>query len=353
MKGEKLKILILEDDQGDLDGFIASAERYCDEKSRIVEVVGVKTIEKALTTLDNTFDGAIIDMSIDNDADAGNSVINEIIDLNIRIPYSILTGTPDNVHNVSENIKIHKKGEADHTEMLEDFWRVHVSGITKVMGGRGKIEELLTTVYHNNILPQREAWATYGESDPGRSEKALLRHTLNHLIQMIDLDEEVCFPEEFYILPAIDDNLRTGCIIEHEDDGRQFLLLTPLCDLTRRSNLGDDFKANSLILSPIQKLEEIYDQLPDNKKQGDKQKKLESMRNELTKNTNSNLHALPTTDIFAGGYANFEALLSIPKGEFTTKFGKPIGQISPSFLKDIVSRFSAYLGRQGQPEIHH
>lgn len=350
MKGKKLKILILEDDQDAIDIFMGSVARYDDEKSRKVTVVTAKTIDEALANLDNTFDGAIIDMTIDRDAAAGNIVINKINYLNIRIPISIFTGTPDNVHNISKNIKIYKKGEVEYVDLLEEFWNIHISGITKVMGGRGKIEKLLNLTYHNHILPQSAAWIKHGEANPERSEKALLRHTLNHLIQMIDLDEKVCLPEEFYIYPAFDESLRTGCIVENKDGDQQFVLLTPICDLSPRPELNGEYKANSLMLAPIESIDRIYDKQHANNKKSGKKKRLEEA---LKLNKRLDFHALPKTTEIEGGYISFESIFSIPKNEFLKAFNSPTSQIAPSFLKDIVSRFSAYLGRQGQPEIDH
>ncbi len=350
MKGENLKILILEDNQQDREGFVESVEVYHSKTSREVTIEAVKTTEEAILILDNTFDGAVIDMSIETDGDAGNIVIDRIISLNMRIPISILTGTPDNVTIESKNIKIHKKGKAKHSDMLDDFWQTYISGITKVMGGRGTIEELLNLTYHNHILPQSAAWIKHGEANSVRSEKALLRHTLNHLIQMIDLDEDVCLPEEFYIYPAFDEKLRTGCIVKRKSDDRQFVLLTPLCDLTPRSDLGGEYKASNLILASIESIDEIYESQPTSKKGGGKKRSLEVS---LKSNKRLDFHALPKTSKIDGGYIVFETIFSIPKSEFTDNFSSPISQIAPSFLKDIVSRFSAYLGRQGQPEIDH
>jgi len=49
-------------------------------------------------------------------------------------------------------------------------------------------------------MPQKETWVAYGEKDAIRTEKALLRHTLNHLLQILDDEVDNCFPEELYIL---------------------------------------------------------------------------------------------------------------------------------------------------------
>ncbi|MFQ2549269.1 hypothetical protein ACK305_18520, partial [Aeromonas caviae] len=41
------------------------------------------------------------------------------------------------------------------------------------------------------------------------------------------------------------------------------------------------------------------------------------------------------------------------EAELSSQYDKPLIQISPAFVKDIVSRFSSYYARQGQPDIDH
>jgi hypothetical protein len=63
------------------------------------------------------------------------------------------------------------------------------------------------------------------------------------------------------------------------------------------------------------------------------------------------LHCLPKTNRFAGGLLNFRKISTISIDGYTENYDKPDIQISPSFVKDIISRFSSYYARQGQPDI--
>jgi len=54
---------------------------------------------------------------------------------------------------------------------------------------------------------------------------------------------------------------------------------------------------------------------------------------------------------FDGGFLNFRKVEALSMKKFKAKFGDPLLQISPFFIKDIVSRFSSYYARQGQPDI--
>ena len=345
-----LKLLYAEDNEVDRAGLQVSIQRFSKQNNVEIQLETAVDLDKALEALDNSFDGCIVDMNLDGDPQAGNQVLNRIRDGNIRIPIAILTGTPDAVGDKTANIQVYKKGEAEHDEILNRFQSIHNSGITRVMGGRGKVEELLNRVYHENILSQENAWISYGASNVEKTEKSLLRHTLNHLIHIVDLDEELCFPEEFYITPPMDKLLRTGCVCLRKEDKAPFVVLTPLCDLTVRAN--GKSKANNIIVAGLDTDDDVIARKEKLKGQELNAKSKCDLRLKLKKNNaGENFHYLPKTDAFAGGNLNFELITSVPKIEFNDLYDDPMHQISPSFLKDIVSRFSSYLGRQGQPEI--
>ena len=60
---------------------------------------------------------------------------------------------------------------------------------------------------------------------------------------------------------------------------------------------------------------------------------------ELCTNRRAYYHWLPETDFFQGGILNFRKLMTLNADDFDEKFEKPTIQISPAFVKDIVSRF--------------
>ena len=196
-------------------------------------------------------------------------------------------------------------------------------------------------VYLENLLPQIETWISYGEAyketDPKRTERALLRYTLNHLLQLLEEDEERCFPEEFYLYPSVLDRITTGSIVQADD--QWFVVLSPACDLVPRGENGV-LNTDRILLVEVESVEKILG--------GSKSKNRVS---ELSANRRTYYHWLPPTDFFQGGILNFRKLKTLNENDFDGKFGKPTIQISPSFVKDIVSRFSSYYARQGQPDI--
>jgi ActR/RegA family two-component response regulator len=341
-----IKLLLVEDDQGDRQGFEQSVARFNHENGTEFEVVSYGTMDETLDALDSSFDCAVIDMKLGDAGGEGNEILKALNEANVRMPVVILTGTPGEADEGFVHIEVLKKGEADHLEILEDFRQVHDSGLTKVMGGRGLLEQSLSRVFKSNLLSQKEAWKRYGQEDPKKSEKALMRHVMNHLISMVDMDEESCVPEEFYIHPPVDDTTRTGSVVQSKQNEDYYAVLTPLCDLTTRAN--GEINARKLMLCRIASFEDCVSELPPAKQNN---KGRSALSDNLERNNKGSYHFLPKTEFFKGGYLDFEALTSVPKAKFPEQFSDPVLQISPAFIKDIIARFSSHFGRQGQPTL--
>lgn len=345
------KLLVVEDDEKDLRVCRDSIARYKDEKQRSIDLVECKTIDEAFQKLDNSFDGAIIDLKLADQGNEGDLVIKKIVDSYFRIPIAIFTGTPDSADMSFDYIGIFKKGETEYAELLDSFWGIHNTGLTRIMGGRGVIEKTLNDVFLNNLLPQKEKWVAYGKADSARTERALLRHTLNHLLQLLDKDEDKFFPEEVYIYPLYPpiDTLRTGSIVKTKKDSPFFVVFNPACDLVVRSN--GVFKTDRILLVEMESHKSIIDEaLVDITKKDKKQNRLKMV---FGNNHTDYYHWLPITDFFEGGFLNFRKLTTLSKQEFDERFDPPGIQISPSFAKDMVARFSSFYARQGQPDIEY
>lgn len=340
----KLRLLIVEDVEQELESFRDDLEDYINEKKRDIDLVECKTLEDALKTLDNSFDGAIIDLKLANHrSNEGSQVIDKIRESFFRIPIVIFTGNPgDWNHDLNEKtmlIDVFTKGETGHYELLDRFWEIYDTGLTRIIGGRGLIEQRLSEVFHKNLLPQIGTWTSYGKENSERTEKALLRYTLNHLFQLIEEIYESCFPEEFYLSPPATDQIVTGSIVKDKTKNQCYVILNPACDLVPRGENGE-FNTDYILLVEIESVDKILD--------GSKNK---GRVTELLTNRRGYYHWLPETSFFSGGVLNFRKLTTYHKDDFDREFRKPTIQISPSFIKDIVSRFSSYYARQGQPEI--
>jgi hypothetical protein len=343
------KLLIVEDNDQDLATCQATVARYRDEKQREVELIECRNIEEFRAKRDSSIDGAIIDLKLADQGDEGNHVIREIEESHFRIPVAVLTGTPGTVDSDFTYIGVFKKGDsgAGYADLLDRFWDIYNTGLTHIMGGRGIIEETLNKVFRKNLLPQIDQWVAYGKRDSSRTEKALLRHAMSHLLLFLDDDGECYFPEEVYIAPPLTDKIRTGSIVEQKSGGKRFTVMNPACDLVIREN---DCKTDRFLLVEIEKKENVLSVALNNNPNKEKRKK--KLRAVFCNNHTDYYHWLPDTGFFSGGFLNFRNILTVTKEEFGEMFQAPKIQISPSFVKDVIARFSSYYARQGQPNIN-
>ncbi len=346
---DKLQLLIVEDEESDLEACRDTIERYQTQQQCRIEVTeccDLENVKEAFGRLENCFDGAIIDLTLGGNNSGGNQVVRQIKESYFRIPTFILTGTPGDVDPSDAYIEVLKKGEVEYAELLDRFRKIYRTGLTRIMGGRGIIEQNLYEVFRNNLLPQRSKWEEYGEKDSSRTEKALLRHTLNHLLQLLDDDGEKCFPEEVYLHPPLTDAIRTGSIVRQKDSGSWFVVMNPACDLVIR----DDSECNTdkVLLVEIDLHSVVLKDYPDTNLSNSKRDKWQRA---FKNNKASYYHWLPQTSFFVGGFLNFRKLTSLSGEKFHVQFEKPKTHISLPFVKNIIARFSAYYARQGQPDI--
>lgn len=339
-----MNILLVEDDNES----VKTCQEFAAFDDRGINIEVAKTIDDAKLCLNKDIDTAIVDIKLGNISDAGNSVIDEINALSLRIPTVIHTGTPASV-TVSA-LKVFTRGENTYGEIFDFLFDVYNTGIVNILGKKGLLEKKLSEVYSRNIQPViSNSWINYGKINSEQTEKALLRYTLNHLMQLLENTDDVekCYPEEMYIFPPIDENYRTGSIVKNADN-KYFIILSPACDLALHNG---SFKTDRVLIAEIKEISAIITMATKHCSSPEERKnKLES----IYRNTFSlYYHWLPKVDFFSGGIINFRRINSFSKKDLQTNYGKPIIQIAPFFCKDIVARFSSYYARQGQPDIDY
>lgn len=159
----------------------------------------------------------------------------------------VFTGTPQNFEQDPSNIKTYKKGEVRYDEIFDYFFDIYNTGLTKIFGGRGTIETEMLKIFWNNIFPSIDSWKLHASNDK-ETEKALLRFTVNHLLELLD-DSGICFPEEMYILPLNPDHLKTGTIVSKKETREKYIVLSPSCDLAKHNG---KFKTDRILVCGIE-----------------------------------------------------------------------------------------------------
>lgn len=344
----KLKLLLVEDSQSDIEAFKESMERYQAECGIEVEFCIAENVDQATMELNNSYDGAIIDLKLDMGGDEGNKVIDSIRS-GFRMPIIVFSGTPDHFSTDKAYVlEICKKGEIEYIELVKKIEKVYKTGLTRIMGGRGVIEQAIDKVFWENLYTKIPIWERYADSGKN-TEKALLRYTINHLLELMDNEESVYFSEEMYLHPPIAATLQTGTIILEKVSQKLHIVLSPACDMVWH---GSSCKTDRILLCEIDKPEMSL--VRKYKKELKKEDTEPNAKNCLQKLVGNNLtmyyHYLPPVDFFEGGFINFRYIKSYKMKDINKEFEPVNVQISAQFIKDIVSRFSSYYARQGQPD---
>ena len=343
-----LRLLVVEDREQDIETFRKMLEDYKSNMERDIDPIICRTSQEALEKLDSSIDGAIIDLRLGNQSGAGNQLIKEIERSFFRIPIFIFTANRSDIDDSLEGVKVFIKGDIGYYELLDRFWDIYETGLTHIMGGRGEMEKLLSEVFKKNIFPQIDKWIEHSKQDEqDKTQRALMRYTLSHLYHLLDDGQECFFPEEFYLYPPMLEGITTGSIVKENASNQSFVVLSPACDLVIRKD--GEYKTDWILLVEIESENDVVnDELDGITKKRSKENRI---RDVFNNNHKDYYHWLPETDFFEGGIINFRKLTTFCKGDFDKDFEKPTIQISPFFVKDIVSRFSSYYARQGQPDI--
>lgn len=347
-----MKLLLLEDTQNDIDVCNSSVETYNDGKApeHQIQLVVAKTTAEARNQMNEDYDGAIIDLRISADPLAGNQIVEFINELNLRTPVAIFTGTPDAASLVFSYIGKFRKGETTYNTIFELFADVKQTGLLKIMGRRGIIENCLNEVYQKDIIPTICKWKEHAKMFPQETERALGRHTLSHLFMLLAGDSELYFPEECYLHSKKAKFPRTGEIIQDNATKVFFAIITPPCDLEVRTDKNvEKINVEKIQIVPFVAQEVFRDKAIRHSKPTPGE--LENWARICNNQSYKYLHYLPQINDFNGGFLNFREVKTISIADFSTSYSSVNLLISPDFFKDILSRFSGYYARQGQPSI--
>jgi len=284
-------------------------------------------------------------LSTTSEGSEGNKIIGKIKKCQ-RFPIFVVSGFPQDLEDSfsGENafFKVYKRDQKEFKEILNEIVSIYKTDITKILGSGAN-----SIIFSIGKKLQELFWShlSYSFDEISKSsmdtQKVLKRYTLTQLIEHLSVDEfispELYYPGEMYVFPPFQkqDHLATGILLKEKDTGNVFIILTPLCDMVIRKK-GRKAKRISLV-----RIEEIDGVLSANKKQ---EKKL------FKNNFCLYYHFLPPAQKFIGGFINFQHINSKEEKEIDKNF-LIIGKVAAPFLKDIISRFSSYYARQGQPEI--
>ena len=320
------------------------------------------TIAKNLTEarkydLDN-FTGIIADLTLNNNEENGFDFVKEVM-TDKRIPTVIFTGTPSNSNgDPSYGIKEFIKSEAKPEQIIEYLDDILSTGILNVLGRTGKLEAFIQEIFWHHLNPRLEHWIEAqreeAKSSDSNMEHILLRY-VSALIQNTGETNNTYLSEEFYIRPLStqkDTFLKTGEIVSDKAH-KYYIILSPPCDLVMHNG---QTKTTDIMLCAIESAEDYLPKKATRKGElSNKQRKQDKkeMKKVITNNIDTYHHWLPEyPNIFVGGLINFRKITTVSLTEFTNSYDQENIQVQPIFTKNILSRFSTYYARQGQPDLH-
>jgi hypothetical protein len=353
---QNVSILVVEDDNSMYEAYQDAAEEVTDQDYKIC-LIRKLTAESAISSIiSNAYDGAIIDLNLISTAPQssdGNKVIEEIYQKN-RFPIKVVSGNLGNLSAKLSNkespfLKFHDRDspEAANELIFKSFLDLYKTGITKMLGRRGKLDEMLSQVFWTHLANDIEGWF----EPAGRAEPALLRYALSHLNEYLDRDQEYGVNErEFYIKPPIRKHISTGDVVD--TDHGKFIVLSPACDVEPRrvENGLPVINAKKIILGPlIQVNRQKWLDLKVIKVDTNTASVKKSLEN-IVKGQDPKFHFLPQHSDLEASIANFQNIETCTIEQFVTY--KRIATVAVPFMKDVHSRFVSYLGRQGQPDLN-
>lgn len=353
---ENIKILFVEDNASPIQIFKTELADFNNENSDFsIDATIVETYEEAIKTIDKSFDAIIMDLALGHNPDAGNQIVIELEQKGLRIPILFVSGNHSNVTDHPLIINIRARDQGDYEDDFKNIVNVYKTGLTNILGGRGEIEKKLSEIFTETVLPELDIWKQYAavQTEEKHTEKALLRLVVNHLNHLLEEDEIPSYPEEFFIYPIKDDILRTGTILKSKSTDDYYISLSPACDLSQRNGVCKTDRLLIAEIEPISQIKEsVYKQL---EKQLPGSKKDLAITKELKKYFSNNYsnyyHSLPRIKNFGGGFINFRKAQSLTQEDLDAKYQIIKIQVAAPFIKDILSRFSSYYARQGQPVI--
>jgi len=338
------KLLIVEDDLNEVENnYKTTIARIMREKNMPMDCEYASSLEEALSKLNGSFDAAIVDLKLDNsDEEKGNDVIRKVHS-SYRIPLAVLTGTPQEVDSdLNACVQVFTRDQGMDAA-LEYLLGIYSTGLTKIMGGRGKIEEAMGKIFWDNIIPHINSWVDHAKV--AETENGLLRHVVSHIQELLE-GESHAFPQEMYVSPPMATELRTGSILKYKDGNGFSIVLSPPCDLVLRAD--GKCKTDRILICGIEKFDVVKESaLVGITNLSKKKSRIEKV---LKNNETDYYHWLPETSFFQGGVVNFRWVNAFPKEKIDSEFDAPSAQVASPFIKDLLARFSAYYARQGQPD---
>lgn len=347
-----MKLLIVEDDKPTLQTYEDNIESFNKKSDVKIEYTIKENLDEAKNSLlSPDFDGAIIDLKLSaSTTELEGLEIVEEIENNQRFPIYIVSGSIAQIEKEESAFLKKRNRDTNFKEILSEIVEIYKTGITNILGKKGKIDNYLNNIFWNHLSNSLDLWTDDKKRSPEEKQKSLLRYTLLHLQEYLDInssgDLEKYHPAEFLITKPIKPNIFTGDVLETKQNKR-CIVLTPACDIDLKNGKR---KADKILTINIINPSDIDPEFSNPKMSGGKKSKISQILN----NSNPRYHCIPSSKDFSIGIIDFQDKQTTDSGSLDKAIvdsrTERIATISHPFLKDIIARYSNYYSRQGSPD---
>jgi len=351
-----MKLLIVEDDKATIQSYEDNIESFNKTtECKIIAIIkeNIETAKEALISPE--YDAAIVDLKLSSNTTEleGIEIVNDIYN-KLRFPLFIVSGSIGQIQH-EENAFLKKRSrDGNFKTILSEIVAIYDTGITKILGKSGLINDYLNKIFWNHLANSLDLWISDKSRNSEDKQKSLLRYTLLHIQEYLEIAKDSEFhdyhPAEIYITPCIKENLFTGDIVIEHNNLNKYIVLSPSCDMAQN-------KAKDILLVSIEDCEsgimnEKVNVIKKNTAENTIIEESKSIVQSLICNSYSNkYHFLPLYKDIKAGLINFQKLKSVRVRDFSGNYQR-IASINSNFTKDIVARFSYYYSRQGSPDFN-
>lgn len=352
-------ILIVEDDLDAVESWKRDIEEFNqdqDEGKLLYEPIFASTRQSALKILSRTLiNCAVIDLRLpitDHDTEptanaSGNDILEQLL-IETGVPSVVYSGhiaeASDRVK--SSNIKILPKKKNGGAEILKFF-----SSQEELMAAmeitRRKIAVESAKIFNDSIWKR---WETTWNAMTDRETLAgmITRQIASHVADRLSLPPANHHPDEFYIIPPLSEaRLDTGDLVI--EDGNVYVIVTPRCNM---ANQYPKHLMLALCEPMTTEWEELRTGFTGNSEKSKKSAE-KLLRNYAIQNHATSSHFLPPCGDKGPWLVDFRETKGILSTEAEALLNSRFASIATHFIPNLVQRYSAYLGRIGQPDLDH
>lgn len=351
-----MKLLIVEDEQDQIQLYTDLIESHNKNSEIQITPFPINNLEDAKRALlSSEYDAAIVDLRLSSTTIdlEGLELIEEIID-KLRFPLFVVSGSIAQIDKEENSLFKKRSRDGDFKAVLSEIIEIYNTGITHILGRKGKIDEYLNKIFWDHLSTSMDIWINDQLRTPEQKQKVLERYILLHVQEYLELTTESDFedyhPAEIYITPPIKTKLFTGDILLENETQKKYIVLTPSCDLVHEG------KTDNVLLVGVEdkehgQISELKSIINNAEIGKDRRNNASSKLKNLVKNNIPKYHFLPEYNGISAGLVDFQVLKSVNKNDIKDQF-KRLTSVNNSFTKDIVARFSFYYSRQGSPDFN-